>query len=114
MRVVLAERKAAARPVRTVVDIQEEGTVGEVLRRDLISSQLRVALRFALLGGIALGILPLLFATVPDLGTVAVLGLRVPWLLLGILVYPFLFGLGWWFTRTAERVEQNFADHVQD
>ena len=36
------------------------------------------------------------------------------WLLLGVLVYPFLLGLGWWHTRTAERVEQNFADHVQD
>ena len=33
---------------------------------------------------------------------------------LGILVYPFLLGLGWWFTRTAERVEQDFADHIQD
>jgi hypothetical protein len=29
-------------------------------------------------------------------------------------VYPFLLGLGWWFTRTAERIEQDFADHIQD
>ena len=34
--------------------------------------------------------------------------------LLGFLVYPFLLGVGWWHTRTAERVEQDFADHVQD
>ena len=50
----------------------------------------------------------------PELGTIAILGLRLPWLVLGILVYPFLCGLGWWFTRTAERVEQDFADHIQD
>ena len=64
--------------------------------------------------GLALGVLPLLFYVVPELGTIAILGLRLPWLVLGILVYPFLCGLGWWFTRTAERIEQDFANHIQD
>ena len=114
VRVVLAERKAAARPVRTVVDLQGDSPVGEALRSGLIVDQMRVALRFALLGGLTLGVLPLLFYVVPELGTIAILGLRLPWLVLGILVYPFLCGLGWWFTRTAERVEQDFADHIQD
>jgi hypothetical protein len=114
VRVVLAERKAAARPVRTVVDIQEDGAVGEVLRSELIASQMRVALGFALIGGLPLGLLPAIFNFFPDLGTIAVFGLRLPWLVLGLLMYPFLFGLGWWFTRVAERVEQDFADHVQE
>lgn len=114
VRVVLAERKGVARPVRTVVDIQEGTGVGELLRSELIGSQLAVALRFAVGAGLTLGVLPLLFALFPDIGLITVLGLRLPWLLLGVLVYPFLFGLGLWHTRTAERVEQNFADHVQD
>ena len=114
VRVVLAERKAAARPVRTVVDLQGDSPVGEALRTGLIVDQMRVALRFALLGGLTLGVLPLLFFVVPELGTLSILGLRLPWLVLGILVYPFLLGLGWWFTRTAERIEQDFADHIQD
>jgi hypothetical protein len=114
VRVVLAERKGVARPVRTVVDIQEGTAVGELLRSNLIGSQLRVALRFAAAAGLTLGMLPLLFALFPAIGRVDVLGLRLPWLLLGLLVYPFLLGLGWWHTRTAEKVEQNFADHVQD
>jgi hypothetical protein len=114
VRVVLAERKGVARPVRTVVDIQEGTGVGELLRRNLIGSQLAVALRFAVGAGLTLGVLPLLFAMFPELGRMEVLGLRLPWLLLGVLVYPFLFGLGLWHARTAERVEQNFADHVQD
>ncbi len=114
VRVVLAERKGVARPVRTVVDIQEGTGVGELLRTNLIGSQLAVALRFAVVAGLSLGLLPLLFAMVPEIGRIEVLGLRLPWLLLGVLVYPFLFGLGLWHTRTAERVEQNFADHVQD
>jgi hypothetical protein len=114
VRVVLAERKASARPVRTVIDIQEDGAVGEVLRSELIASQMRVALGFALIGGLPIGLLPAMFDLFPDLGTIAIFGLRLPWLLLGLLVYPFLFGLGCWFTRVAERVEQDFADHVQD
>jgi hypothetical protein len=114
VRVVLAERKAMARPVRTVVDIQEGNGVGELLRSNLIGSQLTVALRFAVGAVVTLGVLPVLFWMFPVIGRTEVLGLPVPWLLLGILVYPFLLGLGLWHTRTAERVEQNFADHVQD
>jgi hypothetical protein len=114
VRVVLAERKGMARPVRTVVDIQEGTGVGELLRTNLIGSQLAVALRFAIGAGVTLGILPLLFAMVPEIGRMEVLGVRLPWLVLGVLVYPFLFALGLWHTRTAEYVEKNFADHVQD
>jgi hypothetical protein len=111
---VLAERKRVARPVRTVVDVQEGTGVGELLRTNLIGSQLAVSLRFAVGAGLTLGLLPLLFAILPDIGRIEVIGIRLPWLLLGFLVYPFLFGLGLWHARTAERVEQNFADHVQD
>ncbi|GAA3250266.1 hypothetical protein GCM10017691_62070 [Pseudonocardia petroleophila] len=114
VKVILSERRNQAHPVRTVVDIQEGGAVGELLRSNLIGSQLTVALRFALLAALTLGLLPLAFALFPEIGRTEVLGLRLPWLLLGVLVYPFLLGLGWWHTRTAERVEQNFADHVQD
>jgi hypothetical protein len=114
VRIVLAERNRAARPVRTVDVVQDTTGVGELLRSNLIGSQLSVALRFALIAALALGVLPLLFAMFPAIGQVEVLGLRLPWLLLGVLVYPFLIGLGWWHTRAAERVEHNFADHVQD
>ncbi|GAA5126844.1 hypothetical protein [Pseudonocardia adelaidensis] len=114
VRVVLAERKGVARPVRTVITIQESSGVGELLRTNLIGSQLAIALRFAIGAGLTLGLLPLLFAMVPEIGRVEVLGIRLPWLLLGVLVYPFLFGLGLWHTRTAEHLEQNFAETVQD
>jgi hypothetical protein len=114
VRVVLSERKGVSRPVRTVVDIQENTGVGELLRSNLIGSQLNVALRFAAGAGLTLGVLPLLFWLVPDIGRMELLGIRVPWLLLGVLVYPFLVLVGYWHTRAAERVEQNFADHVQD
>ncbi|GEL16451.1 hypothetical protein [Pseudonocardia asaccharolytica] len=115
VRIVLSERKAsAARSVRTVVDVQELTPVGDLLRTNLIGSQLGAALRVAAVAGLVLAVLPALFALFPELGRMSVLGLRLPWLLLGVLVYPFLLGLGWWYVRSAERAEQEFADHVQD
>ncbi|OLT10515.1 hypothetical protein BJF78_28815 [Pseudonocardia sp. CNS-139] len=111
---VLAERKGVARPVRTVVDIQEGTGVGDFLRRNLIRTQMWIALRFALGAALTLGALPVLFVMFPELGQAELMGIRLPWLLLGFLVYPFLFGMGYWHSRLAEKVEQNFADHVQD
>ncbi|MFC5996184.1 hypothetical protein ACFQE5_18425 [Pseudonocardia hispaniensis] len=115
VRVVLSERKASvARSVRTVVDVQELTPVGDLLRTNLIGNQLNAALRVAAVAGVVLAVLPVTFAVFPELGRMSVLGFRLPWLLLGLLVYPFLLGLGWWYTRSAEKVEQEFADHVQD
>ena len=114
VRVVLSERKGVARPVRTIKEVQEGTAVGDLLRRDLIRSQIKVTLRFALLTVFVLGSLPAVLVLLPEVGRFHVLGLRVPWLLLGLLVYPFLVGVAWRYTRVADRVEQNFADHVQD
>jgi len=114
VRVVLSERKGIARPVRTIKEVQEGTAVGELLRRDLIRSQLLVTLRFGALAAFVLGTLPAILALLPEVGRFDLLGLRVPWLLLGVLMYPFLVGVAWRYTRVADRVEQNFADHVQD
>ncbi|MGD9528698.1 hypothetical protein [Pseudonocardia sp.] len=114
VRVVLSERRRPRTPVRTVEIVQEGTGVGRLLRSSLIRSQLVIAVGFAAAAALTLGALPLLFVLFPVIGRAEVFGLRLPWLMLGLLVYPFLLGLGWWHTRTAENVEQNFADHVQD
>ena len=114
MRVVLSERKGIARPVRTIKEVQEGTAVGELLRRDLIRSQLKVTLRFALVTLLVLGLLPAVFALLPVAGQARLFGIGLPWVVLGVLMYPFLVLVAWTYTRTAERVEQNFADHVQD
>lgn len=113
-RVVLSERRTVAHSVRTVVDVQDPGPVGTMWRSKLVTTQLRVALQ---VGGVALLVLimlPALFAAFPALGELSVFGLRVPWLMLGFLIYPFLLVLGWWFVGSAERVEQEFVQEVQD
>jgi hypothetical protein len=109
VRVVLAgERRQRA--VRR--EIEEQSPVGEVLVRGLIRTQLGLALRLSLLVGVFFGIQPLLYAFAPGLATVEVAGLRLPWLLLGVVAYPVVVGIAWTYVRAAERNEQDFADLV--
>ncbi len=82
--------------------------------RSLVREQLRLALLVltALVGTV--GLLPLAFHLVPGLGAVSVLGLPLPWLLLGVLVYPLLIALGWSYVLRAERNERNFAELIDE
>jgi hypothetical protein len=114
VRVVLAERKRARRVVRTLAEVEEQTGVGRELVRSLIRSQLLVSLWLALLVVAVVGLLPLLFYYVEDVGRTSVLGVRLPWLVLGVLAYPFMLGVGWLYVRLAERTEQNFVNMVED
>jgi hypothetical protein len=51
----------------------------------------------------------LLFAVAPEVGAVKVAGVGLPWILLGVLSFPFLFAVGWAYVRWAERNEQDFT-----
>ena len=80
----------------------------------LLREQLRLALRvLAILFG-TVGAIPLLFHLAPGLAGVHVLGIPLAWLLLGVLVYPFLLVLGWRYIRRAEDNERDFTDLVQE
>lgn len=93
-------------------EIDAQTQLGEVFLRTLMHAQLRLAL--FVLGGTAalLGGLPLLFAAEPGLRSWTVLGVPMPWLLLGALVYPGLCLTGWLFVRAAERTERDFVEIV--
>jgi hypothetical protein len=113
-RVVLGE--AALRrpyPDRARSDLAEQTPVGEALVKGLVRAQLALALRMALVAVTGLGALPLLFAVAPAAGEVKVLGIELPWLLLGVLSFPFLAGVGWAYVRWAERNEQDFVAVVR-
>jgi hypothetical protein len=108
-RVVLGEVAAQRRPTdRTHADLAEQTPVGEALVKGLVRAQLALALRLALVVVTGLGALPLLFAAAPGVGSVKVLGIYLPWVLLGVLSFPFLVGVGWAYVRWAERNEQDF------
>lgn len=111
---VTSPRTSAPRPRRVTVarEIDAQTEVGEVYMRSLLASQLRLALLVLAALAVLLGGLPALFVLAPDLGAAQVLGIPLPWLLLGGLVYPVLIGLGWFYVRQAERTERDFADLV--
>src|SRR6185436_18932677 len=90
-RVVLAHRRGA-RMVRTRVEVQEQTLVGDALVRGLVRAQLGLALRLA---------------------AVAVLGVRLNWLVLAVLGYPFLYGVGRLYVRLAEQAERDFVGVVE-
>lgn len=114
VRVVLAgeRRFRAGRAQEARREIEEQTEVGEVLVRGLIRTQLVLALRVSVLVALLFGVQPLLYAVDPDLARVEVLGLRLPWLLLGVLAYPVVVGIAWTYVRAAERNEQDFSDLV--
>ncbi len=94
-------------------EIGEQTPLGQVYMASLIKAQLRLAvLVLGVVGALLLG-LPLLFATVPALGTVRTLGLPLPWLLLGVVVHPALIAAAWFYVRQAERNEREFAELVE-
>jgi hypothetical protein len=113
IRVVLADL-AAAEPTPLVrAELDEQTSVGEVLVRGLVRAQLGLALRMAALVAGSLGALPLLFALFPGITALSVFGVRLPWLLLGVAAYPLFVGVGWIYTRGAERNERDFAELVE-
>ena len=109
-RVVLGEaaaRRPAADPARA--DLAEQTAVGEALVKGLMRAQLALALRLALVVAAGLGALPLLFAVAPAVGQAKLLGVNLPWLLLGVFSFPFLVCVGWAYVRWAERNEEDFT-----
>lgn len=113
-RIVLAERRSPTRAVGTVAEIEQQTATGELLLSNLMRSQLMLAVRLAIVAVIVLGVLPIVFLTMPGVADTVVFGVSLPWVLLGVLAFPFLLLLGWLYTRTAERNELDFADDVED
>jgi hypothetical protein len=93
--------------------LDEQDLVGELLVRSLVHAQLLLALRLLTVLAVLLGGLPLLFAVVPTTRDLVVLGLPLPWLVLGVLVYPALVVGGAVHLRLAERHERDFVELVE-
>ncbi|WP_158850570.1 hypothetical protein [Saccharothrix deserti] len=111
-RVVLADPRGRGRVLRTIIELEEQTSVGEKLIRDLIRTQLRTGM--ALGGGtlLFLALLPVTFYLLPSLSEVQLVGVRLPWLLLGLLPAPLCYAVGYTYRRLAERHEQDFVNSV--
>ncbi|MBM7517244.1 hypothetical protein [Nocardioides nitrophenolicus] len=102
----------AGRAASRLGDVHEQTALGDVYLRSLLRAQLGLAAGLLALLAVTLGVLPLAFHLAPALADVRPLGIPLPWLVLGVLVHPFLLLLAWRYVRSAERNEQVFADLV--
>jgi hypothetical protein len=112
---ITSPRAGAARrpPARAGThEIDKQTGVGEVYMRSLMHDQLRLTLSVGGFVLVTLGGLPLLFAILPVTRTLQVLGLPLPWLLLGVVVYPVLYGAARYYVHRAERIEAAFTEFV--
>lgn len=114
VRVTSPRTSAARRPIipTGTREIDEQTRLGEIYMHSLIQSQLRLTL--AVIGGVllVLGSIPLLFWLVPPTRTLSVFGLPLPWVLLGIAVYPVVYVAARIYVRNAERIEAEFIEFV--
>jgi hypothetical protein len=90
-------------------DIDEQTALGDVYLGSLLREQLALAARILGLLALTVGSLPLLFHVLPGLSEIDVRGLPIAWLLLGLLVYPWLLLLGVSYVLRAERNERDFV-----
>ena len=90
-------------------DIDEQTALGGVFLDSLLREQLALAVRILGVLALTVGSMPLVFRLFPDLADIGVLGVPLPWLLLGVLVYPWLVFLGLRYVRRAERNERDFV-----
>ncbi|MEU6851454.1 hypothetical protein ABZ901_16200 [Actinacidiphila alni] len=91
-------------------DLHAQPRLGQVYVRSLVRDQLRLSLGVLTVLTVVLGGLPAAFALAPGLRAVDVLGVRLAWLLLGVVAYPLLVGAAWFHVRHAERVERDFTE----
>lgn len=114
-RVRVTGRPRTAPTARSVVsEIDAQTELGEVYVRSLVRSQLRLALGVTATLVVTLGLLPVLFASSATARRTAIIGVPLPWWLLGVLAYPFLILLAWLYVVRAERNERAFRELVRD
>ncbi|HEX3786765.1 MAG TPA: hypothetical protein VHW44_02800 [Pseudonocardiaceae bacterium] len=112
-RVVLNDSRNPVTVLRTIGELEEQTTVGEMLVRNLMHAQFRIAVVLAAVASVPMVGLPVAFYLSPSFADVTVIGVRLPWLLIGVLPFPLLFGVGYLYNRLAERHERDFVNMVE-
>ena len=114
VRVTGPSRRRAVTTRSATREIDAGTELGRIYMESLLREQLRLALRILALLAVTVGSLPLAFHLVPGLAEVRVGPLPLSWLLLGVLVYPWLLVLGWIYIRRSEANERDFAALVEE
>jgi len=98
------------RPATTGID--EQTLLGELYMATLIRAQWRLSVSVLASATVMLGGLPLLFLFVPAIQTLKVGPIPLPWLILGVLIYPVIWLAGRYYVRQSEQIEREFIELV--
>jgi hypothetical protein len=99
--------------VEVAAEIDADTRIGAIFMSSLVRAQLRLAVLVIATLVAVLGGLPLAFRLLPGPASVQVLGMPLPWVLLGFAAYPFFVVVAWLYVRAAERNERDFTDVVE-
>lgn len=95
-------------------EVARQSAVGEVMVRSLIRSQLRLAL--VVTAGFVASLLLCWGLTrwIPLFSDLRILGVPVPWLILGVGIYPVIGACAWLYVRAATKNENQYRDLVDE
>ncbi|GAA1902843.1 hypothetical protein [Lapillicoccus jejuensis] len=103
-----ARRRAERRPA--TLELAEQTGLGEVYLAALLRAQRRLAAAILLGIAVPLAGLPALFALVPATRAVHLGPVPLPWVVVGVLLYPVVVLAARIYVRQSERVEREFAE----
>jgi hypothetical protein len=106
----LGPRRGPVRPA--VAEIDEQTRLGELYMATLIRAQWRLSMSVLASATMMIGGLPLLFLFVPATRTLDVGPIPLPWLILGVLIYPAIWLAGHYYVRQSEQIEREFTELV--
>jgi len=93
-------------------DIDEQTRLGELYMAALVRAQWRLSVSVLASATVMIGGLPLLFLLVPATLTLHIGPIPLPWLILGVLVYPAVWLTGRYYVRQSEQIEREFTELV--
>ncbi len=94
-------------------EVAEQTAYGEIFLADLISRQVTLSLAVAATFLATIFSIPLFNYFLPSIATIRVLGFTLSWLLLGVLVYPLIWGLAFYYVSTSKGYEDDFTQLVR-
>jgi hypothetical protein len=91
-------------------ELEEQTGLGEVYLSALLRAQLRLSVAILLGSAVVVLGLPALFVLLPSTRSLMVGPIPLPWLAVGVLIYPVVFVAARIYVQQAERIEREFSD----
>jgi uncharacterized membrane protein (DUF485 family) len=97
----------------TLKEVAEQTTYGAVFLDDLLKRQRALSISVAIAFLVIIFSLPLLTFVLRPLPPLQIFGFALNWLFLGILIYPVIWALAFYFVSTADKYEDEFTTLVK-